>query len=154
MSTDLLFEQFATLATAPDGIARLRELILQLAVQGKLGTQDARDEPASVSVDAFFRKNKNITKKPILDIDKETGIPDGWIPITLGNIGQWALGTGFPKSIQGHSNKPILFCKVSDMNLPGNEKWVKTTKHTIDEDIKNQYNIKIHSEGTVVFPKI
>ena len=40
MSTDLLFEHFATLATAPDGIARLRELILQLAVQGKLGTQD------------------------------------------------------------------------------------------------------------------
>lgn len=44
----LLFEHFATLATAPDGIARLRELILQLAVQGKLGTQDAGDELASV----------------------------------------------------------------------------------------------------------
>lgn len=35
MVDNLLFEQFATLATAPDGIGRLRDLILQLAVQGR-----------------------------------------------------------------------------------------------------------------------
>ncbi|MDO9034697.1 MAG: hypothetical protein Q7U51_05790 [Methanoregula sp.] len=29
-NTDLLFEHFATLATAPDGIARLRELMMSL----------------------------------------------------------------------------------------------------------------------------
>jgi type I restriction enzyme S subunit len=154
MSTDLLFEQFATLATAPEGIARLRELILQLAMQGKLGTEDAGDEPASVAVDAFFRKNKHIKKKHFVNIEEKSRLPNGWISITLGNIGQWALGTGFPISIQGHTDMPILFCKVSDMNLPGNEKWIKTTNHTIDEGIKNQYNIKIHSKGTVIFPKI
>lgn len=44
MSADLLFEHFATLATAPDGIARLRELFLQLAVQGKLGTHDNEED--------------------------------------------------------------------------------------------------------------
>jgi type I restriction enzyme S subunit len=154
MNNDFLFEHFATLATAPEGIAHLRELILQLAVQGKLGMQDAGDEPASVAVDAFFRKNKHLKKKHFVNIGENSRLPEGWISITLGNIGQWALGTGFPISIQGHTDKPILFCKVSDMNLPGNEKWIKTTNHTIDEEIKNQYNIKIHSKGTVIFPKI
>ena len=35
LADTLLFEHFATLATAPDGIGQLRELILQLAVQGR-----------------------------------------------------------------------------------------------------------------------
>ena len=48
MTPETFCEQFATFAEAPNGVAKLRELILQLAVQGKLGTQDVNDEPASV----------------------------------------------------------------------------------------------------------
>ena len=46
MTPETFCEQFATFAEAPNGVAKLRELILQLAVQGKLGTQDVNDEPA------------------------------------------------------------------------------------------------------------
>ncbi|MFM0632291.1 restriction endonuclease subunit S [Paraburkholderia xenovorans] len=42
---------FELLATAPDGVPRLRELILSLAVQGKLVQQDSTDEPASKILD-------------------------------------------------------------------------------------------------------
>ena len=41
-------EHFATFAEAPNGVVKLRELILQLAVQGKLVPQDVNDEPATV----------------------------------------------------------------------------------------------------------
>ncbi|RWA45697.1 hypothetical protein AU476_01290 [Cupriavidus sp. UYMSc13B] len=43
-----LREGFELLSTAPDGLARLRDLIFGLAVQGKLVPQDPKDEPAFV----------------------------------------------------------------------------------------------------------
>ena len=43
-----LLVTFETLAEAPDGIARLRELVLQLAMWGKLVPQDPNAEPACV----------------------------------------------------------------------------------------------------------
>ncbi len=47
MADNLLFDHFATLATAPDGIARLRELILQIVVQGKYAEAVVNGESAS-----------------------------------------------------------------------------------------------------------
>ena len=58
MTPETFCEHFSTFAEAPNGIAKLRELILQLAVQGKLVSQDPNDEPASVlthRVDTFFQ---------------------------------------------------------------------------------------------------
>jgi len=43
-----LLAAFDILVEAPNGIARLRELILQLAIRGKLVPQDPNDEPACV----------------------------------------------------------------------------------------------------------
>ena len=48
-TSELLEKYFDTAFDAPNGIARLRELILTLAMQGKLVPQDPSDEPASVA---------------------------------------------------------------------------------------------------------
>ena len=47
METKSFLENFSTIVNAPGGIQRLREMILQLAVKGKLVPQDPNDEPAS-----------------------------------------------------------------------------------------------------------
>ena len=70
------------------GIKKLRELILELAVRGKLVPQDPNDEPASVlleKIDAektqliadkkIRKQNKSAT---ITDIEKPFTIPNGW----------------------------------------------------------------------------
>ena len=93
MNTDLLFGQFATLATAPDGIARLRELILRLAVQGKLGTQDPGDEPAAKLVVRIRKEKERLVKegkipKPQLkdNIEKRDHLPENWLYGPLGDF--------------------------------------------------------------------
>lgn len=47
MNTESLLRQFEVMADAPNGLQKLRELILRLAVRGKLVPQDPGDAPAS-----------------------------------------------------------------------------------------------------------
>lgn len=77
-----------------------------------------------------------------------------WTKRKLNDLGDWAIGSGFPKQEQGQISNSILFVKVSDMNLPENQKFIVTTNHTITESTATRLRIKIHPPGTVVFPKI
>ena len=49
MTPQDLINAFETLADAPDGVKRLRELILQLAVRGRLVPQDPDDDHAEAA---------------------------------------------------------------------------------------------------------
>ncbi|WP_246072337.1 restriction endonuclease subunit S [Catenovulum sediminis] len=146
------------------GIKKLRELILELAVRGKLVPQDPNDEPASVLLEriaaekAQLVKDKKI-KKPkalpeISEDEKPFELPEGWRFLRLGEIGYWAIGSGFPQAIQGETGKEVLVCKVSDMNLEGNDKYIYTTKNSVDFETAKVKKLKIHQKGTVIFPKI
>ncbi|EPO2879649.1 restriction endonuclease subunit S [Vibrio cholerae] len=78
------------------GIKKLRELILELAVRGKLVSQDPNDEPASVLLEriaaekAQLVKDKIIRKPKKLDVltDNELffAAPSGWSFARLGDL--------------------------------------------------------------------
>ncbi len=84
----MLLSNMELLATAPGGVAKLRELILILAVQGKLVPQDPADEPASVLLqkiraekDRLIAEGKIKRDKPLAEIaeeEKPFGLPQGW----------------------------------------------------------------------------
>ena len=95
------------------GIKKLRELILELAVRGKLVPQDPNDEPASVLLEriaaekAQLVKDKKI-KKPkalpeISDDEKPFDIPKGWEWTRLQDIIQISSGKNLTskKMVQG-----------------------------------------------------
>jgi type I restriction enzyme S subunit len=98
-----LIEHFDLLATAPGGVARLRELILTLAVQGKLVQQDPTDEPASVLLqkirtekDRLIAEGKIKRDKPlapIADEEKPFDVPKGWAWVRLNTLLQ-KIGAG------------------------------------------------------------
>ncbi|EEV6034266.1 restriction endonuclease subunit S [Escherichia coli] len=146
------------------GIKKLRELILELAVRGKLVPQDPNDEPASKLLKRIAAEKAELVKqgkikkqKPLPEISEEEKpfeLPEGWEWTRLINLGIWALGSGFPNVVQGSTDKEILMCKVSDMNLEGNEKFIFSTKNTISKDLADEYKIKISEPGTIIFPKI
>ena len=93
----MLLSNLNLLATAPGGVARLRELILTLAVQGKLVPQDPADEPASVLLqkiraekDRLIAEGKIKRDKPVAEIGEEEKpfeLPAGWEWANLATIG-------------------------------------------------------------------
>jgi len=78
------------------GIKKLRELILELAVRGKLVPQDPNDEPASVLLKRIAAEKKQLVKdkkikKPkalpeISEEEKPFELPEGWQIERLGNL--------------------------------------------------------------------
>lgn len=86
--TALLTDNLPLLAGAPNGIKKLRELILELAVRGKLVPQDPNDEPASELLKRIAEEKARLVaegkirkQKPLAVIDAEEKsfeLPAGW----------------------------------------------------------------------------
>ena len=99
----MLLSNLNLLATAPGGVAKLRELILTLAVQGKLVPQDPADEPASVLLqkiraekDRLIAEGKIKRDKPLAEIaeeEKPFELPAGWEWVRLGDITNYGTTT-------------------------------------------------------------
>ncbi|WOZ76894.1 restriction endonuclease subunit S [Kosakonia sacchari] len=80
------------------GIKKLRELILELAVRGKLVPQDPNDEPASELLKRIAAEKAELVKqgkikkqKPLPEISEEEKpfeLPDGWEWTTLNTIAE------------------------------------------------------------------
>lgn len=93
----LLLRQFELLATAPGGVARLRELILALAVQGKLVDQDAGDEPAAALLGRIAKERARLIATGDLRRSRASNaedafeppysLPPGWAWSTLAAVG-------------------------------------------------------------------
>jgi type I restriction enzyme S subunit len=92
------------------GIKKLRELILELAVRGKLVPQDPNDEPASellkkievkknrLMLESKLKKQKQKPLPPIAEEEKPFESPRGWEWVRLGAVTEIVRGITFPSS--------------------------------------------------------
>lgn len=75
MDLNTFLDHFDTIAQSPNGIPKLRSLILNLAVRGKLASQNSEDEPASI-------EGENTLE---IDVKNLPELPKNWILSTVNN---------------------------------------------------------------------
>ena len=115
---------FDLIAQAPGGVARLRALILTLAVQGKLVPQDPNDEPASellkkirTKKDRLIAEGKIKRSKLQIEInadEKPFVTPADWEWIRLGESMEMLNGKAFKPSDWLPSGLPIV--RIQNLN--------------------------------------
>ncbi|WP_287873377.1 restriction endonuclease subunit S [Aeromonas sp.] len=111
------------------GIKKLRELILELSVRGKLVPQDPNDEPASVLLERIAAEKTRLVKegkikKPkalpeISEEEKRFELPEGWAELRLGAAINVLNGRAYKKHEMLESGTPLL--RVG--NLFTSDKW-------------------------------
>jgi type I restriction enzyme S subunit len=105
------------------GIKKLRELILELAVRGKLVPQEPNDEPASVSLGKIAKEKTRLIKEGLLkkekllpdigDDEKSFELPLGWEWVRFGTIAKHNSG----KTLDSGRNTGQLRDYITTSNL-------------------------------------
>ncbi|MCB9779849.1 MAG: restriction endonuclease subunit S [Alphaproteobacteria bacterium] len=104
MTPQDLIAAFDTLAEAPDGVARLRELVLQLAVRGKLVPQDAGEKRAPMGA-----------SQPEVD-EEPFELPESWSWMRLPEVARYAVGKTPPtKDPRFWADNQIPWVSIGDM---------------------------------------
>lgn len=139
------------------GIKKLRELILELAVRGKLVPQDPNDEPASELLKRIAAEKAELVKqgkikkqKPLPEIseaEKPFELPEGWEWVRLGELFNSIASGGTPsKSNPDFWNGDIPWASVKDL---GKEKYIAKTQDYISHQ-GLEAGSKLADEGDIL----
>jgi type I restriction enzyme S subunit len=141
-----------------DLVKQLRQSFLREAIQGKLvkitnttetGQQlleKIKAEKAQLIADKKIKKEKALA--PITEEEIPFEIPEHWAWCRLGEIVELKSGNqySYPPSKNG-----VMYVKVGDMNLKGNEYEITTSTNYFEiEFVKSNDLIKV---GSIIFPK-
>jgi type I restriction enzyme S subunit len=116
MSLQTFFDNFALLADAPNAVPKLRELILQLGVEGKLVSQRPDDGSAKELLKEIKTQKARIlsgsqrhkTSLSISSTDIPFVLPTDWEWARLGEV--VTMTTGFAFKSPDYSQEGTLFC--------------------------------------------
>ncbi|MGL1011749.1 restriction endonuclease subunit S [Vibrio vulnificus] len=138
------------------GIKKLRELILELAVRGKLVPQDPNDEPASLLLERIAQEKAQLVKerklkKPkklpnISDEEKPFDLPNGWSWIRLNEYGEWGSGSTPKRSNSGYYDGGIPWFKSGELKAD----YISESEETITELALSETSVRYNNIGDVL----
>ena len=145
----LLETHFEIAFAAPDGIKKLRELILSLAMQGKLVPQDPSDQPTSELLKEIEAEKKRLVKEGKIKQSKHLPeIKPEELPYDLPKSWKWArlatIGEINPRNTceddmdAGFVPMPLIFAGYRSLHKFEIRKWSEIKKgytHFADGDI-------------------
>ncbi len=89
MTLEKFFEKFELFADAPNAVAKMQELILHMAVRGKLAPQDPGDEPAVHLLQRITKQRRFLKAREYSSVEPDEtpyDIPNLWLWVRLGSI--------------------------------------------------------------------
>jgi len=120
MTVEMFFANFGHLADAPNGVQKLRELILQLAVQGKLVPQNQKESQPHGALEIARKRlatEKGWKLNDSVDADeKPFDLPMGWCWANLNDTGRFINGIGFNASEWSNVGLPII--RIQNLTNP------------------------------------
>jgi len=129
------------------GISKLRELILELAVRGKLVSQDDNDEPASVLLEKIavekaqlVKDKKNKETQLFSDDDEPFKLPKGWLFQSFINVLDFSGGGQPPKNFFSENKKEgyVQLIQIRDLGPNPQPVYIpkdKATKFCTTNDV-------------------
>ncbi len=150
-----IFDSFEMLYETQENVAELHKAIIQLAVQGRLVSQDPNDEPASVLLEKIkaekeklIKENKIKKTKKLVPVDPNDvpyELPEGW---AWAQVGELCLVRGGKRIPKGMSFSPKvtdhIYIRVTDMkdgtvdlqdlHYISDEVYQQISRYTISKD--------------------
>lgn len=154
----MLLSNLDLLGIAQGGVAKLRELIMTLAVQGKLVPQDAADEPAELLLQKIRNEKDQLIAAGKIKRHKQLAeLASEEIPFALPQVWEWArLGAVASKLTDGSHNPPrdsgAGFPMLSSQNVweGGIIDFASPTRYVSESDFKTEDRRTTVSPGDVL----
>lgn len=153
---NLLQKHFDTTLESPDGIKKLRELILTLAMQGKLVKQNPNDQPASELLKEIQAEKERLIKEGKIKKQKELPpikpdeipyeVPEGWEWCRLGEIGIWKSGSTPSRTNSSYYGGNIPWVKSGEVK----QGLISSTEETITQAAIDNCSLHINEIGSVL----
>ncbi|MCG7324073.1 restriction endonuclease subunit S [Achromobacter sp. ACRQX] len=160
-TAELLEKHFDVAFAAPDGIKKLRELILTLAMQGKLVPQDPNEQPACELLKEIEAEKQRLLKEgrikkpkplpPVTEEEKSYALPQGWEWVKLGTLASYKYGKTPP------SKNPIYWMSedggfpwISISDLPIRGYVAKTAKAVSAEAVSSVFKCEPIPAGSLL----
>ena len=110
------------------------------------------------SLDKLIQKKKKIKQGAMQELltgrKRLPGFSEEWEEKSLGELGQFTGGIGFPIQFQGIISGEIPFFKVSDMNNHANNVFMYTANNYLSGNIRELFRTSIIQKNSIVFAKI
>lgn len=133
-----ILREFDLIATAPNGVARLRDLILTLAMQGKLVPQ-LREEPPARELLKFLRAQKqgfvrpswsklDKALPPIADAEIPYELPAEWEWVRLGELAE-LITSGSRDWAKHYSSSGPVFVRMGNLSRGSYRMRMQNVQH-------------------------
>ena len=125
-------------------IKQVKSKILDLAISGKLVSQDPNDEPA---IELLKRINPSF--EPCDNSHYENlpfEVPDGWCWATLGSIGKWQSGATPSRMRKDYYGGDIPWLKTGDLN----DWYITDIPEYITQQALNETSVKLNPAGSIL----